>query len=196
MKNLLLEIAKMAEPFETRCNRPWTQNGNSYATDKRIAVEVFQDLGFEPNPEKAPNVAGVMVENIDQLPKLIFLDKPTGINGDCDECDGTGRDGTVDCISCRGTGDHECSCGNVHPCPACGGRGYEQSKEHCKACNGSGRAISFNYAVDICGIKLNAKYILLAMRLPNVRFHHQNDANKPVFFTFDGGRGAIMPMVR
>jgi len=76
-------------------------------------------------------------------------------------------------------------------CDSCGNdRRYRVS---CDNCNGTGRVHKYVY-VRVGSRFIDAKYLHLLAKLPNIRIQQAGHTNSPAYFSFDGGCGYIMPL--
>jgi len=110
---------------------------------------------------------------------------------ECPECHGE----THKCTRCDGLRQIECGeCEQDYDCPECKGKGYIGAK--CPKCGNQGAIFKPGRAFRVApGVWLAEKYLRRAADLPNLQFACQNPpAHKPVFFRFDGGEAAIMPV--
>ena len=175
---------------------PWVENGKTYATDSKIAIELFSDFGIEPGSKRPPDIARIFPADLESLPEIPFGQEPVGTLGDCQECEkGFLLD---DCEDCDGDGAHECSCGDTHRCRTCNGEGSSPGTTKCEECNGTGKVTNLEFPVDFGHFELKAKYVCLLMKLPGhsgIKYH-PTLKNVPVFVLFDGGRAVVMPITK
>ncbi|BEV44809.1 hypothetical protein [Afipia carboxidovorans] len=156
-------------------SKPFTQGAYTYATDRAVIVRV-------PKVDGVAQLDSVVAIDADRpfkhfsdqsfapLPKLNLppLSGPKVVA--CTECDGRGTE---------------------HDCPDC--------NCVCDACDGTGKEeVETKISTSLGGATLQLKYVHLIASLPRVEISTQLAAslNGPVFFRFDGGEGALMPMTR
>jgi hypothetical protein len=113
---------------------------------------------------------------------------------ECSHCDGTGRARVEECEACDGDGEvwHK---NKSATCPICDGSGVvvETGKgDPCKSCGGTGRGVPSSYGNEYT---IASHYVALLQGLPNCRVK-AHEGNHPVPFTFDGGCGVVMPLIR
>ncbi|HUX02239.1 MAG TPA: hypothetical protein VMY35_14840 [Phycisphaerae bacterium] len=112
-----------------------------------------------------------------------------GEKAECPECHGE----TKECGRCDGFGQIECGeCEQDYDCPECKGKGYIGEK--CAKCGSRGTIAKPGRAFHLApGAWVNERFLRRVVDLPNLRWANQG-ADKPVFFRFDGGEAAIMPI--
>lgn len=84
-------------------------------------------------------------------------------------------------------------------CEACDGRGFEHDCPDCEctcsACDGSGsEAAEANVSTSYEGAVFALRYVRRVLALPGIELAHVKASDAPLFFRFDGGAGALMPM--
>jgi len=176
----------------------YVEDNRIIATDKCIVI-VFEDC---PEEELVKHRHEKVNTNVKK-----FLDGYGHINikGNCDPmkievpsidckwCEGTGKtDKEVECPYCNGRGDSHChSCNHDYDCEKCRGKGFiVRGKEPCDECSAAGKVPG---GVVIDGVRLGGKYVNILKILPGCSL--ELGAAKPLWFTFEGGHGALMPMV-
>lgn len=151
----------------------------TYATNTRVLIEVPSGLwsGYaQENNPKYPKVAAVL-EPFDKVAEWQQLPVPP----DCPECKNIGLI-TASCSGCAGSTLCICNCGHEHDCGVCGGSGEEI--DPCELC-----------IIQFGNRQVTRVIFNLVAALPGVLWGVKN--NKPdgiLFFKFDGGRGAFMPI--
>lgn len=111
---------------------------------------------------------------------------------DCKPCNGTGKAKSVRCPECD---DGEFEHGtHTYECKDCDGNGdtlIPDEGSDCDKCRGSGRDLS--KAVPLGPCHLRHEYLAALQNLPNCEIAPIN-ATEAVPFSFDGGRGVVMPV--
>lgn len=202
----MIEILKrFCDPNDDREYRktPLTVGDFTYATNGYCIIEV-------------PAVEGCKVADISVLPKKLqepwkFMaeqyegateghefptDLPKIKSKPCRLCDGTGRNSL--CKECEGEGvvDFSNAYGNYEmECQSCGGDGYVSGKEVCAYCAGEGK-LEEQTDVKLNHMIVDACFLRNFVGLSNLKLWLPKERDKAVVVTFDGGRGAIMPIVR
>jgi len=175
---------------------PFVRGGWRCATDGRAMVRL--PAPREPNTEDPliPNVSRVFAP----AESLAFAPWPAdwetwetmeieGEKEECPECHGK----THVCNRCLGYKQIECGeCGQEYDCPDCEGKGYLGEK--CGECGNKGTIEKPGRAFRLAeGIWVDEKYLRRLVDLPNLQW--SGVVNKPVFFWFDGGEAAVMPVI-
>jgi len=173
---------------------PWVKGGWRYATDGRVCARV--PAPGEPDTEgKHPDAFAIFV-SVD-LSKCVDPWSPGPAmrkEMDCEQCEGEGLIGRERCEECGGRGDVECSeCGQDTECDECDGEGFFGDGEKCPECDGKRRTVQ-EFARPFGPAFIAVKYERLVSGLPGVRCITPTEATKPIFFVFDGGQGAVMPL--
>ena len=191
---------------------PWIKDGYQWASDGVIIVRVRTD---QPDSELQPlfpeNSFQVLkpydktlIENMKfELPVQI-VEKVTK---QCSQCKGLGEITEEECTNCHGSGECECgNCGWEHDCGYCGGTGREtphpdevlEDGKMCSECNGDGSLD--NSVVEHHGQFIAGKYYNMIKDLPDVLLQvvPEEDilTSTPVYFSFEGGEGLVMPRRR
>ena len=183
---------------------PFTVGDFTYATNGFYIIEAAACIPAESGtmkmlPEKLQEPWKFMTEQQSNATEFCEFPEelPAVKQKMCRLCDGTGRN--TPCRECCGYGvvsfsneyhNYEMECQN------CDGDGYVSGKEKvCGSCHGAGKY------EEQTGIKLNhmevdARFLRNFVGLPNLKLWLPKERDKAVFVTFDGGRGAIMPIVR
>lgn len=182
-------------------NRPWQENGATYATNGHIGIRVdaLQE-GAEPaHPTMAGRIDKMLADAVAHT-KLLKITFPTPAPKPCGHCGGGGRINARTCEECDGgTFDHgshsyeckACVSGEIHT-PA---SKSDADAEPCWVCDGHGiasRPVHLNAdGVTYC---FQEKYLRSIRGLPSARLFVSGDCHKVARFEFDGGRGLLMPM--
>jgi hypothetical protein len=88
---------------------------------------------------------------------------------------------TIACVECGGDGKEQ------HDCPCC--------ECKCSVCDGAGVCSSdFGLSVGIGASSCQAAYIRHLLTLPNFRIAPRPEKGVPLWFSFDGGDGLLMPL--
>jgi hypothetical protein len=161
------------DPFRENLSKPFTLGDFTYATNGHILVRLPKIDGVE-EIKNAPNPSKIFKDfpapnYFVSLPALALppLEGPEIV--DCDVCGGSGKE---------------------HECPDC--------DCECMACDGSGKEHrEKKISTTLAGVILQLRYVRKLAALPHVEIApHLAIADKsPVFFRFDGGDGALMPMI-
>lgn len=162
-------------PYEGRLDAPWNSDGKTYATNGQMAIRVDSEIPYENPKWRTVDVDSVLgdwskVTEWNQFPEAMT----------CEVCD-DGKPKMEFCDRCSGTGICICSCDNEHDCGFCGGSGEQPRDCNCVTQVGD-RAIR----------TINLRRIT---KLPEVRWGVSEPGfDQVVFFKFDGGIGAVMPV--
>ncbi len=173
-----------------KISKPFVDNGFKYACDGQILIAIKTD---EPDSEgNHPEKAHELFERgWDQGWSEIIMSMPDKSDHACQFCEGDGK-ARVACDMCRGTGLHECDCGNEHMCGYCD-KGYVVAGDgnSCLECGGDGIA----YKNQQYGLTYFAgRHIAKIMRLlPNPRVTEMA-SDEVLRFEFDGGKGLLMAL--
>lgn len=167
---------------------PWTYSESHYAaTDTRILI-VFPKAWYSGNVDaegRKPRIDDVLkpMSGVTEWHEFPDIDK-------CQKCRGKTIIPVSQCKSCSGMGTLECDLGHEHDCYGCNGTGNIYDEE-CPAC--------WDVMSDVA---VGARHLSRGMAnraaaLPGVRWGTANDdPTGIVFLKFDGGYGAVMPVVR
>jgi len=180
-------------------SKPFSHGDFTYASDGRMIIRVpripeissakpdalkLEKLGFPADGEC-----------VTEFPEYEALERHK-----CPICKGYGK--VEECPECDGEGSVEFDNG-YHmysaDCKSCGGRGaVSGGNEKCSNCNGTGRSYADGWAhVDIGDVRLSARLLDKIKDLPNVKLGPVDGAErKMVAFSFDGGDGVLMGMVK
>ena len=147
--------------------QPWVASGCKYATDGRIILKL-------PTPE-ADSLPDGKTPPVDKLfdkmvPEHCTADYATA---------GKFVDCKIECSECFGSGGHDCeTCHQWVDCATCSGQ-----------CDTDGKAREL-----ITGFRIQDKYDKLLLTLPGLKYDPAVVIRRPMFFVFDGGCGAVMPL--
>jgi len=157
------------DPTRYYLMKPFSQDGYTWATNGHIMVRVAQIDGIAPFDGKAINVARPLkgIEDA-QFSSRAFTLPPAP-----EELD--------DCIKCAGRGTE-------HECPDCDCT--------CEYCKGTGRVDrESKISTTISGQIVQLAYARMVAGLPGVEVSERaSEGIAPLFFRFDGGVGALMPL--
>ncbi|MDH0342870.1 hypothetical protein [Chromobacterium haemolyticum] len=166
---------------------PFQINGKTYASNGRILVET--DGGDHPGAptEKVQPILDVLdripAEGYQALPPITAPKLAP-----CRVCDGRGDRQT--CQSCGGLGVFE-HYGKGYACKCCDSHGHFDGP--CHYCNATGQ-IDTSTPVQIGGAHYMRSYLYLIAQLPTPLFAPSARPDGIAGFTFQGGRGALMPL--
>ena len=175
-------------------NAPIVRGEFIFATNGHVMARVPKFDGIECGDGNGPkNIEGLMSDTVrDGLATIPALPEPE----DCKYCQGKGF--AYLCKSCDGEGefDHD---GDEYTCKPCGGlgsvpEGSDADRVECPYCDGTGHR---QQRVTVGASDFDRRYLAKLMSLPGCMIApHPTDANKTCYFTFDGGDGALMPMIK
>jgi hypothetical protein len=168
---------------------PYIRNGDTFATDGRIAIRVRGCVPDVTVDETAPNAAAV----IDPLPNdwpwlAIALPDGAGEDRPCHVCNG---DVARECEACKGIGEVDWTFNAYHmtaECPVCHGEG-----RGCDSCDVTG--IEHDETPIKIGVNYyKAWYLRLLLALPGPVELCEGGPLEPARIRFNGGDGGIMPV--
>lgn len=182
-------------------NKPWHENGATFATDGHIGIRVdaLQE-GIEPvDPKMAGRIEKMLNEALANTTPLEIV-FPADAPKPCGHCSGSGRINARTCDECDGGsfdhGSHSYDCkacvsGEIHT-PA---SKDDANAESCWACDGHG-TISRRVYLQAEGTTycFQERYLRSIQGLPSARLFVGGDNQKVARFDFDGGAGLLMPM--
>lgn len=150
-------------------HKPSSRGEFTYATNGHILIRVPRRDDVEDNPD-FPNAEKVIaVTEGRHLFVLPVMNLPPA----ADE---------ITCLDCDATG-------MAHQCPDC--------TCECMTCRGSGKvAADAEDCVAFDGVPFAIGYVRMIAALPGVRVAVGKEAHEPLRFEFDGGIGALMPIMR
>lgn len=181
----MIDLSPFHDPIEldSRWSRPWQKDGKILATDGRILVLIENDgRQVEWNETRRPNAEDIFRTGFNET--NVWHDLPSDFHDpDCDDCGNT-RLITEECDECF-IGTVECNYGHEHDCPDCDGEGEIESVCDC----------TYRHPVMLSNRKIARHYVRAIKTLPNVKFGvSSDDPEQIVWFRFDGGKGAVMPI--
>lgn len=192
-----------ASPEEIRwyLQSPWRANGFIYASNGHVCIEIPDDgRELKDSGAKYPDVRKSVFDRYTStdfapMPALV----PIEIAGACEQCEGAGTHGEIECVECDGVGDFEKG-RRVYTCGCCDGVGSIGDNDKptiCLACDGYGEPGNCPEAHrtvlgEAEGIGFQTRYLRLFAGLPGVEVALNGLAGAAVF-RFDGGAGAVMP---
>lgn len=162
------------ETYRPYLKQPFTVGEFTYATDGRIMLRLPAMNEFGPPDAKvAVNwngpLDGIEAASFKKLSVVDGIEHPKLELVKCEECEGRGRN---------------------HACPDC--------ECECDDCDGSGEVYTEpKISTVIGGIPFGLRYALMVAELPNVEISiHGVGERQRLFFRFDGGVGALMPLCK
>ncbi|AXE37155.1 hypothetical protein [Chromobacterium phragmitis] len=167
--------------------KPFHLDGKTYATNGHILVEVN---GVEHAAAAADESVIDMLRSIlSHLPDKEYQPLPPGLPAvervECKACGGKGDRRA--CPSCNGHGVFKHH-GYDYACTPCDGVGHIKSA--CHYCNAIGSVDGA--PVRIGRLLFNGRYVAMIASLPNAKISTASTFDV-AGFTFQGGRGALMP---
>lgn len=209
----MIDLMKfVAEPndWRKRLSTPWSLGEYSYATNGHIGVRVprREDVPERPDAPDFPRILASVKPSLMQVPVPSFEAPP--FKKPCPDCNGFGI--MAPCANCDGKGEIEChSCGHENECEKCHGsgeakltsqeaadrlRGTNPPPHICECCGGERTVEDTSPMVRLTDCLFVApRYLVLIRELPNARIDLAHDGtSSPMWFTFDGGDGVLMPM--
>lgn len=194
-----IDLQIWCDPDSPRFRQPFVRNGFRYATDGRTLICL--PASGEPDTENSeglyiPDFRAVLApaESLTFAPwpadwESLETKEIEGKSVKCPDCHGE----TKECMRCRGFGQIECGeCEQDYDCPDCKGKGCVGEK--CTKCGNRGTVTKLGRALRLAvGIWVDERYLRRLVSLPNLRW--TGVVNRPVFFRFDGGEAAVMPVV-
>lgn len=191
---MAIDLKHFCDPYTLR-NAPFLHDGYTWATDGRILVRA--DLATCPStPPAEGKIPNNLQEIVGPAEKIEDWRLPPSIANCCEQCDGTGL----------------IVCGLCAPCK---GRGFlfvNEKLSECHECRGCGRELDGDDpdgtgdvcvgSCHTCDYKFGDKtlgtwYVNLIRALPNAMMGYVKTGSRhPVYFTFDGGIGCLIPLDR
>jgi len=176
---------------------PFVRGGFRYATDGRAMVRLPAPGESDTEDPLVPDASLIFAA----VEKLTFAPWPADWESwetmeievekeECPECHGE----TKECSRCDGSGQIECGeCGQDYDCPDCEGKGYTGAK--CSKCRNCGTIFKPGRAFRVAdGVWVEERFLRRVVNLPALHYACKGSAN-PVFFRFDGGEAAMMPVI-
>lgn len=207
-------LSKFTEPnvhYRYDCSKPFVEHGNASATDGKAGIRVFDTMGIA-DPDK-PVELPPLAEAIDRFmkPGLTWRDWPKADyqpadHGCCWFCNGRGYFGELrDCSNCHGTGEIPYPMNAdewddyVLTCPKC--CDGKLSDRMCPECKGEPWESQEKAKQPLDDRFIASGYHHLISQLPDVRYATPETGVWPepragiVLIQFEGGNGALMPLV-
>lgn len=167
--------------------KPFHLDGKTYATNGHILVEV--DGVEHAAAAEDESVIDKVRSLLSQLPNSEYQPLPAGLPAvepeACKVCGGEGDRRA--CPSCNGYGVFKHH-GHDYDCTPCDGDGHV--KAACHYCNANGRVDSA--PIRIGRMLFTGSYLAMIASLPNAKISTAGTVDF-AGFTFQGGRGALMP---
>lgn len=165
----IFDECKAKELSRYAIDRTWVFGGHVYATDGRIVVRSKTD---EPDTPKEghgwPPAYGLFTDTKRSDKPLVMPSKCKPIVNSCRECNGCGE-WYCNCPDCA----------NEHPCDSCE----------------DGKVIEWPVYIFADIIALGGRYVDILVRHTCTAYPSAKKAKaSPVYFTFDGGEGLLMPV--
>lgn len=188
----------LLEPLKSDISRPFVVGDWLYATNGVICVRCETPPAWDvPCAKWVVRNAAKMFEAITNRVEATPL-RP--VNGPCCWCNGVGKMPDHDCRECEGEGtqdveDCDCPyCCGEHPCEDCDGTG-EILAGDCKACEGLGVTSPDDRHEMTPGYEIARKYAKLLNDMGATAYLPISLRSlDPMYFTFPGGEGVLMPM--
>ena len=180
---------------------PWHDKGNLYFTDGRIAIElcevapwpgikcrveglsgwVYLEKPGAKSNRTPPNVKSV-IDSVwcNCVASVPVIEQPHGTNEKWESVE--------ECEDCQGEGEAECDMGHFHECDGCDGTGTIDVVDD-----------SATESVLIGGVRYAKRLVWIISQLPEAKIGKPSEKNPSgdwcaMPFSFQGGRGALMPM--
>lgn len=156
------------DEFRTHLKKPFSVGDFSYATNGHIMVRVPRQPDVPEQTKTGVDwekpLQGINEASFSPVVVGDLPAMPTVTEQECSECEGSGK---------------------AHDCPDC--------NCECDFCDGTGsERIDPKISTTIRGNTYQLRYVLMMLALPGVVVADRTEAEKPLFFKFDGGVGAIM----
>ena len=174
---------------------PNQHSGWLIATNGHICVRV-PDL-TATQPSSLPHCTSI-TKMFDEAHKVMrpLPDFEPGVP--CVVCDGEGQFKQSECNACEGEGSFT-HYGEDYDCKSCNGDGWLRddlcgTPRSCQSCYGHGVK---GRKTLIYGATFDVSYLTKIKALPGIQVavaERQPDIYPPMYFTFDGGEGLLMPM--
>jgi hypothetical protein len=208
----MIDLAPFIEPHNIRAylHAPCLVDGHGIvASDGSILVVVDAATPVTPSPAgEMPDRVREALESLHQKKAAALLHTATEalhISGNateilCQTCKGHGKRRPQiysECDDCEGTGSFKHG-QHTYTCTECNGEGEVQHADltrpamRCDDCCGTGLKPQ---GVSIPGntVQIQQAYLTHIQRLPNATIYTPTEKYGPVYFTFTGGWGAVMP---
>lgn len=214
MADIIEKLKKFCDPeyqdITGFTSNPFSSQTRTYATDNRMCVSidgVFAKMQIQ-YAEKCESVISKSKQTGDKV--QLRADDLRGLVVKCDKCNEHGKRRIIDCPECDGEGViywqndyHEYSA----ECKSCEGKGETYNEEQfypiesCPNCHGTqlkpiyDRHGNKEFLFRIGPSYINPSYLLKILNeFPLIWLIVPDNNTAPVFFTFEGGHGIIMPM--
>lgn len=189
-------LLKFCEKGNVRhLDKPFNDDKYTYATNGHICLRIEKQPEFDLIDEKQPKHLSSIIESLDKNNLVEINNLPLLEKENCTNCNGVGS--FKECQYCDGDGHLECYLGHEHDCEECEGKGTinENGNIECVTCKGSGEKYKELYYKIGCRY-INAYYARLIASLPNSKISVSGKESDPkaLYFEFDGGCGAVMPV--
>lgn len=177
-------------------NKPFKKDGYIWATNGKWLVRIKESVELTTEDTSKINVNQFKWSVADN-PDLKWLDVPS-VEKDtcynpCSKCNGTGK--VRLCDTCKGSGEHECECGDLHTCRDCNGDGTATFGDEavCEDCYG-GKVANYDSFLDIGNNRFANWFIYELQQVLGKLQIVDTEYGIPVYFRFAGGDGYAMPM--
>jgi|SRR3990167_8224692 len=206
----MIDLTNFCNPDRKILKNPIKYGDYIYASDGKIAIRIDNKMSIKEFPDlilniETPEIVKQVCNDsvISKIEDIIDKNKH-GINlnfvyekklpeyNECICCKGKGI--INKCNECNGTGMVECGeCGNEKDCKECDGFGTINERK-CNECNGTGKILKNSESILTEGLKVKSEYLnIIYENFKNVSLY-SNGIKKPIYFTFDGGEGILMPL--
>lgn len=195
-----IDIAPFCDRAGTRSDlqKPMRHGAHVVATDRHILVMIEAPDGDYPRVSDsiAEAIARMEEEPYAGL-RIAMMDLALPDPIHCRFCDGNGHAFRIICDECDGDGEFVHG-SHWYECKACDGNGYviashdcqEAERVVCNKCGGYGEEF---LSVRVGETHYQRKYLALLKSLPNCQLEPNAHPEGAARFTFDGGRGYLMP---
>jgi len=208
----MIDLTKFCDLGREHFKEPWSYGEHSFATDGRIAVRTQRDQSVSGKELHRININSI-IQEAESKPRHDWATPPLAIGNTykCARCKGEGC--VYECAECNGLGEltFQTSFNTYNiECESCCGRGRMirdawlntfgafhnliKFKLECDMCCGTGVIAEYD-RVKIHGCTFAGKYISLIGELPAAQISVSEDSIGISLFRFDGGVGALMPIM-
>jgi hypothetical protein len=178
---------------------PWVCDGWRYATDGAIVIRRPACENEEPTSDIPSSTVSEVFDAFPVCDQSIVLSGETQ-EVKCEACLGIGMV-TENCGTCKGSGNHVCTCGRRHKCGVCGGKGHAKKVPHekCPICQGKKR-LAFPADQFIFGNLLSGTYLGRIFKYLPAPYAYSRSRNQQEIFRhglpFRAGcyQGFLMPL--
>ncbi|MCK4620690.1 MAG: hypothetical protein KAT62_00605 [Desulfuromonadales bacterium] len=191
----MVDLLMFCHPETKSIGSPFSVGEYTFATNGSIIVRVprmaeFPEVNGAPEPNKLPFWDHDEQTVWDDLPAYDTAERKP-----CESCQGAGKQHA--CAECDGEGEVEFSTAFSNyecECKSCLGDGFLPSGNNaCSCCFGSG--INLDIPVKYSNRSISMKFLEMMQTLPVVKICPHGEYYEAFRFTFDGGCGAVMPML-